>query len=385
MRISDFINTNMEQIIKEWELFARTLPAAYDMNSVALKDHVKQILKFIMRDVETPQTALSQSNKSKGRGPEEGGGNDSAAQIHADLRSESGFDMPQLAAEYRALRASIIKLWTREWTKVKPEYLADLIRFNESIDQALMESTVRFKERVEHSKDMFIGILSHDLRNPLGAILMSSQLLLEGRLDKEQIYLSSSQIKTSAERMNKMITDLLDLTRINLGTGIPVTKSLMDISVTIRQVVEEIQAAHPNRVIFFEATGNAQGVWDSSRIAQVFSNLIGNAIRYGFDESPITINVTETSNEFIISVHNEGILIPKDKLVTIFDNLTQVVKEGEEQKESTGLGLGLYIAKEIVIAHSGKINATSSKKYGTTFTVQLPRDAHQSQDFQVAA
>ena len=292
MRLSDFIRANMEQIINEWEDFARTLPAAHDMSPSALRDHIKEILEFVMRDMDTHQTALSQSEKSKGHGPDDGGSKDSAAQTHAELRSKSGFDVDQLATEYRALRASIIKLWTSKWTTVNPDDLSDLIRFNESIDQALMESIVRFKEKIEHSKDMFIGILSHDLRNPLAAILMSSQLLLEGKLNEEQIAFSSSQIKTSAERIGQMITDLLDLTRINLGTGISITKAPMDIGITARQVIEEIQAANPDSVISFESTGNLEGIWDHAHMSQVFSNLIGNAIQHGSNESPITITAT---------------------------------------------------------------------------------------------
>lgn len=373
MRLSDFIRENTEQIIQEWEAFARTLPIALNMSRAALRDHIKGILEFVERDIDSFQSPLGQSEKSKGRGPEEGGLADSAAQTHADMRSGSGFDMVEMTSEYRALRASVIKLWMRELSKLEQLDSMDLIRFNESIDQALMESIVRFKERIEYSKDIFIGILGHDLRTPLGAIVMSNQLLLdEGNLDEEQIFLAS-QIKISSERMNRMITDLLDLTRITLGTGIPINPAFMDMGTTGKQAVEEIQALQPNRTISFEATGNLDGQWDSDRISQVFSNLIGNAVQYGFKQSPITVIVAGQPDAIILSIHNEGIPIPQANLKTIFDSLTRVVKQGEEQKESTNLGLGLYIAKEIVVAHGGKIDVTSSEEEGTTFTVRLPR------------
>lgn len=373
MRLSDFILANAEQIIVEWEKFAVTLPVAHNMNRVDLRDHIKEILEFVVQDIDCYQSALGQSEKSKGRGPEAGGRVDSAAQTHASLRSSSGFDMAEMASEYRALRASIVKLWMSELSKLEQLEAMDLIRFNEAIDQALMESVARFKDKIDTSKDMFIGILGHDLRTPLGAIAMSSQLLLgEGDLNEEQISLVS-QIENSAERMNQMITDILDLTRITLGSGIPITPNIMDMGSVGRQSVEEVEAFHSNRTISFEAIGNLEGQWDSARISQVFSNLISNAVQHGFKKSPIAVKVTGQPDEIIITVHNEGIPIPQANLETIFNSLTRVVKKGETQKETTSLGLGLYIAKEIVIAHGGTIDVTSSEKEGTTFTVRLPR------------
>jgi signal transduction histidine kinase len=373
MKLSDFIRTSMEEIMYEWEVFARTLPVFKHVNREVLIDHVREILEFIERDMDTPQTALAQDLKSKGKGPKEGGLSDSAAQTHADLRSESGFDIADLASEYRALRASVIKLWTRERTQVEMEDFWDLIRFNEAIDQALMESISRFKDKLGHSKDMLLGILGHDLRNPLSAIEMSAGLLLsEGDMNDEQTFLVT-QIDISAQRMNQMIMDLLDVTRINLGTGLPVTKAPMDIGSVGKQIAEEIQAAHPDRAISFEVTGNLKGEWDSVRIAQLFSNLIGNAVQHGFKETPITVTVTGQPDEIIISVHNEGVPIPQANMETIFDSFTHVVKKGDGQKKSTSLGLGLYIAKEIVDAHGGIIYATSFEKEGTVFTVRLPR------------
>lgn len=371
MKLSDFIRTCMEEIIHEWETFARTLPITEDMNRTALRDHAKQILKFVVRDIDTPQTASTQDKKSKGQGPEEGGSTDSAAQTHADLRLESGFDIAELASEYRALRASVIKLWTKTLRQAAMADLWDLIRFNEAIDQALMESIIRFQEKMEYSRDMFIGILSHDLRNPLSAIMMASQMLLEeDTLNEEQISLTL-QIENSGERMKKMITDLLDITRINLGTGIPISRASTDIGKAGKKIAEEMQTAHPNHTIFFEATGDLKGEWDSARIAQIFSNLIGNAVQYGFKKSPIALTVTGRPDEVRISVHNEGIPIPQANLKTIFNSLTRVVRKNEA--ETMSLGLGLYITKEIVVAHGGKIDVTSSEQEGTTFIVQLPR------------
>ncbi len=383
MRLSNFIRSNIEVITNDWESFARTLAPSKNITRRILRDHIKEILNFIIKDIDAPQTVLSQIEKSKTHGSKVDG--ISAAEAHANLRLAIGFNVAELAAEYRALRANITKLWTNEWTSIDPSDFTDLVRFNEAIDQELMESIVKFKEKIERAKDVFIGILSHDLRSPLGAISMSSQLILEGKLNEKQTSLAVAQIKASSEHMGQMITDLLDLTRINLGAGIPITKTQMDISITGKKVVEEIKAAYPNSVILFESTGNVEGLWDSSRIAQVFSNLIINAIQHGSDNLPITVKVTGKSDEVIISVHNVGNPIPKGSLLIIFNNLARLVKDGEKPKESSSLGLGLYITREIVTSHGGNIHVTSSHKDGTTFTVYLPRGLRQIQKFQAAA
>jgi signal transduction histidine kinase len=213
---------------------------------------------------------------------------DSPAKTHADLRSESGFDVAELAAEFRALRASIIKLWVNSWEEIDPVDIFDLIRFNESIDQVGIESIRRYKEKIDSFRDTFVDILGQDLRNPLGSISRSSQLLLDkGSLTTDQVILAS-RIETSAERMKTIITDLIELTNINLGKGISITTDIVDMGSVGRQITAEFQAAHPNRVISFEATGELDGIWDRAHISQVFANLIENAILQGFKDSPIT-------------------------------------------------------------------------------------------------
>ncbi len=148
MRLSKFIQENIEQIMDEWENFARTIPAHEYMSREVLRDHIKEILEFIIRDIETYQDSLSQSKKSMGLLPEGFNPENSGGQTHAELRSASGFDVVQLASEYRALRASIIKLWTKQLGKIDQAVILDLIRFNEAIDQALMESIIRFKKQL---------------------------------------------------------------------------------------------------------------------------------------------------------------------------------------------------------------------------------------------
>ena len=151
MRLADFIVRNMENILEEWEAFAATqLPAAEGMSSLALRNHAKQILEAVTKDLGTPQTKEAQSEKSRGRAPKPSNAHETAAQTHAVLRARSGFDINQLAAEYRALRASVLHLWT-EASDPNEIDLDDVIRFNEAIDQAMVESIDFFSAQVDQA------------------------------------------------------------------------------------------------------------------------------------------------------------------------------------------------------------------------------------------
>ena len=159
MRLADFIHQNRETIATEWEAFAATLlPAAASMASLALRDHVLEILEAIARDLSTPQTREEQSEKSKGRAPQVAGAPDTAAQTHAVLRAHSGFDINQLVAEYRALRASVLRL-RMDHARLGPVDMEDVIRFNEAIDQAVAESVDYFHQSVERYRNLLLGML----------------------------------------------------------------------------------------------------------------------------------------------------------------------------------------------------------------------------------
>jgi hypothetical protein len=166
MRLAPFIRGNMEPILAHWEAFAATLlPAASGLTSLALRDHAAQILNAVAMDLDTPQTRQEQSEKSKGRAPTFTGTSETAAQTHAVLRAQGGFDINQLVAEYRALRASVLRLWL---DNAPPDAttLEDIIRFNEAIDQAVAESVGHFHMQVEQARNLLLGMLGHDMRSP---------------------------------------------------------------------------------------------------------------------------------------------------------------------------------------------------------------------------
>ena len=373
MRLATFIRKNEQPIIEHWEIFARTMvPASDEMSPRTLRNHIEDILMFVVDDMDSPQTISEQITKSEGKKLKTS--TESAAEIHASLRQTGGFSMDQMVSEFRALRASVTRLWEAQVTEATKTDISDLVRFNESLDQATTEAIRFYTTALDHSRDLFLGVLSHDLRNPIGAMTMSAQLALTiGSLNERQTMLMS-QIIASGRRASEIIGHLLDLTRARLGTGLRVIKKDMDMAFVARQLVDEMRAMHPGRRFQLDISGETEGSWDKARIGQVLSNLLGNAVQYGFSDTPINVTINGDAKAVSLSVHNEGIPVPAHLTGVIFDSLTRGgAEKSANDQGSTNLGLGLYITKQIVCAHGGSVAVTSSEKGGTTFTALFPR------------
>jgi signal transduction histidine kinase len=377
MRLADFILSHREGILVEWEAFARTCsPASGSMDIAALRDHAGQMLDVIAADLAQPQSAREQSAKSRGQAPSAlDGGVATAAEQHGAGRAVSGFTIVQMVAEYRALRATVIRLWTREHGRLGPEHIEDLTRFNEAIDQSLTESVARFTEDVEKAKETFLAILGHDLRTPLGAIGTSASFMLETGELVEPHRTLATRIVSSAKRTMDMVGDLLDFTRTHLGDGIPIAPTEVSLGRIVHDVVDELSAAHPGRMIHVEARGESRGRWDAARLSQAIGNLVGNAVQHGAEGTTVTVTAGGDEREAIVEVHNRGTVIPAHRLDGIFNPMR--ARESPRPATPVGptgsLGLGLYIAERIVCAHGGRIDVESSEERGTTFTVHLPR------------
>lgn len=372
MKLSSFINQEMEAILVEWEAFARTLlPAATGMTELALRDHAKQILKEAAIGIEKDQTSLQQTEKSKGLEPDD---TESAASVHGALRQESGFSMIQMVAEYRALRATVLRLWLPQVAEVTEASANDMLRFNEAMDQAVAESTTRFTEQTSRARDTFLAILGHDLRTPLAAMAMAGDYLTSAAVGTKQTQEVGSRVKRSAATMRSMVNDLLEYARTQLGSSMPVERRPADLLDICKAALEDVSAAHPECVIELKASGNLTGQFDSARLQQALTNLLTNAVQYRAEEHPIMLSASEVQDGIVLRVRNRGPVIPKDSLEAIFNPLVQLSGDGhQEGRPSTSLGLGLYIAREITKAHGGTITADSSECSGTTFTMQLAR------------
>ena len=371
MRLAPFIQQNLEPILQEWETFARTLlPAAQGMTEEGLRDHARQILQAVATDMQTRQSPQEQKDKSLGEGEEAAGEGDSAASVHGALRYEVGFDLVQLIAEYRALRASVLRLWTRQALADPAAELDDLIRFNEAIDQAIAESVAKYSLDLDTSRDTFMAILGHDLRSPLGAIMMSAHTASVADLAPSTAR-AMAIIQRSAVSMQVMIRDLLDVAAMRLGRRAPLRKEPADLVETCQAAVTELRAAHPQRAFHFEHTGDLRGCYDAERIGQVLSNLLNNAVNHGNRGHPVRLRAQgEHASRIKVEVENHGSTLTPADLRAIMDPAARNHLRGGEG--SSGLGLGLYIARDIVEAHGGSVHASSEAGI-TTFCLELPR------------
>ncbi|MEX2271156.1 MAG: HAMP domain-containing sensor histidine kinase [Vicinamibacterales bacterium] len=342
------------------------MPAGSD--EIDLRDHAKEMLMAITQDLRTKQSAEEQSEKSKGHGSENvmaGSG-----RLHAEGRLEHGFTPGQMLAEFRALRASVLRLYERSGHTD----IAGVTRFNEAIDEVLTESITRYAMKTDLYRDQFIGILSHDLRGPLGAISAGAAVLAASAADDQRQARVAARILNSTHRMERMISDLLDLTRTRLGGSIPLKRVGTDLQQLCEEVILEVQAAHAQAVVHFSASGNLTGEWDPDRLAQVVSNLLGNAIQHG-GGGPITLDAHGTAETVTLRVHNGGTPIPTAAQPSIFEPLARAASDSPQS-----IGLGLFIARAIVTAHGGDIRVTSGEDSGTTFEVVLPSHGSSSSD-----
>ena len=341
------------------------------MDVEALRDHAAQMLAVIADDLDAPQTKAAQRSKSHGHADADQRRTITAAQEHGAGRADSGFSVGQMVAEFRALRASVTRLWLAEQRGHTDTDLDDLIRFNEAIDQAIAESITRYSGEIGQSKERFLAILGHDLRTPIGSIITASTFMLEtGELQEPHLTLVA-RIASSSRRMNQMVEDLLDFTRTRFGDTIPIVRGDADMRKIVTYVATETGASYPESSIQVETSGDLRGQWDADRLVQALTNLVGNAIQHGSSDAPIKVHARGLPAEVQVSIHNEGPFIPKERLGRMFDGMAQARGDGARDKRH--LGLGLYIVEKIITAHGGSIEVTSTRSEGTTFMVRLPR------------
>lgn len=373
MRLSEFIVLHVDRIVDEWEKFAKDISAEQALDRATLRDHAKSILLASASDMRTAQTAHEQAAKAKGEGPEKTSSLDIAAASHGELRHTVGFDLVQMTSEFRHLRACVIRLWVDSLESPDIQYFQDMIRFNEAIDEALAESTAAYAEQVNRSRDIFLAILGHDLRAPLQAVSLSTEMLMRKASLEGDALSCALNIKQGARHMAVMVGDLLELVRSRLGKSLPIEPAPMDLADATHASIAEACAGNPECDPSVQITGDTRGVWDAGRLAQLLQNLIGNALQHGSNKRDVTITLTGEPDSVRLTVHNGGSPISEDAISTIFDPLVRSANE-ELGQPSTSLGLGLFIVKEVVNAHGGTIEVSSNETDGTLFTVVLPRN-----------
>jgi len=253
--------------------------------------------------------------------------------------------------------------------------LENEIEHRKELESALREALIREKEAREEAErsvrynEMFAGMLGHDLRNPLSAITTGANYI--ARLNSSQKSAkAATRILSSAERMARMIDQLLDFTRIRVGGGLALAPTRFDVEELCCKVKDELEAANPDRSIVVEVEGSAVGEWDHDRLLQVFSNLLGNALHHGTEGAPVTIHCDGRDPTHVnLSIHNGGV-VPPEILPVLFEPF----RGNARYQRTRGLGLGLFISQQILAAHGGTLDVASDEARGTTFRISLPRE-----------
>ena len=377
MKFSAFINESLDAIVADWEAFARTLPAGQTMSTLALRDHSREILLAIAKDLELRQSPQERAAQSQEIVPDEASSTSAAAE-HGALRQMAGFDLVQLFAEFRAMRASVMAFWQRSGgPEAGASSAEEIARFNEGMDKALAQSVQRYSGEVAASRDMFLAVLGHDLRGPLSGINMSAHVLAKPGLSEAAIQQAAARIKRASRDMNRLITDLLEYTRSRLGAGIPIDRSPCDLGPVCEAALEEIRAGNPEQQFVQQMSGDLNLQADAARMQQTLSNLLGNAVQHGSRLSPVTLTAVGEVDAVVLKVSNLGDPIPPDALHAIFEPLVRApnASSAVHEHSKTSLGLGLFIVREIVLGHGGAITVESSIERGTVFTIRLPRVA----------
>lgn len=375
MRLSELILEQKESILRDFEEFARTHTShGESMDDEALRNHAAGMLEAIAHDLEQPQTAAEQERKAKGEAPRERE-TATAAEQHGAARAYSGFSLEEAFAEYRALRASVMRHWNAAGTASSSSGVEDVIRFNEAIDRAIAESVSQYSRAVTEYRDMFLAVLGHDLRSPLNAIMSASEFLAgQGELSERDRRMATA-IHGSGRRMSALIEDLLDYASSQLGEGIGLRPAAADLGEIVRDVVQEAETTHPGRAFRTTLEGDLSGQWDGMRIRQALSNLLDNALRHGDAGSPISVSASDAGGEgdVVVAVHNAGGPIPAEARERIFEPFQRGGTAAADMGADQGTGLGLYIARRMAEAHGGSVNLESSREEGTTFGLRLPR------------
>ena len=378
MQFSTFILDNLDRIVAEWVVFAREVaPAGDKMSPLALADHCPAMLTAIAQDMQACQDKATRQAKPEGESlPPPDARLQSAASAHGKLRQRDGFDLDEMVSEFRALRASVLKLWrdTAQPPGDRRQAVEEIARFNEGIDQALAESVKQYTGDVAKSRDLFLGVLGHDLRGPLSTIENSTAVLDMPNAAQDTLQQAAGRIRRASRRMKSLINDLLDYTSTRSGHGLTVRLAACDLHTICEEAIDAARTAHPQQPFTAELAGDLVVQADEKRLEQVLSNLLNNAVQHGFRGSPIGLTAHGDADSVFVTVKNLGRPIPPESMATIFEPLVQVtVAWGEADRAHSSIGLGLFIVREIVRGHHGSIDVASFETSGTVFTVRLPR------------
>ena len=368
MRLDIFICQNMEAILVQSESIAASLlQAESGISAPLLRDQMQQILEAVAIDITAPQTEEQQTNNTKALISKLPGAPKTAAEAYGLLRAESGFEINQMLSEYRALRASVLKLWfVASDTFVLNVH--DIVRFDKAIDQALCESLNFFIQKVEERKNLFLGMWWHDMHTPLQTIQMTAMLLHRTSAEKK-VTEAAKRMVDCGPLLTSLLNELIQFNKIKLELGIRIAPTPQDMASLVGEELNQLRVAHPDKKLNLQVSGSTKGVWDGDSLKRVLGNLVVNAITYGNDFSPVTVRVAGSAEQMAFEVRNEGASLDTPTLQALFEPFRQ--SNTTRNYGGNRFGLGLFIAKQVAIAHNGCIDARCEDG-DTIFSVQLP-------------
>lgn len=346
--------------------FAATrLPAAVSMASLELRDHAQQILEAIAVDLSASQSREEQAAKSMGLAPVPFPAWETAAQTHAVLRQKSGYDIKQLVPNTgRCAPASCRCGWTHACPPLRPSTMS-FASTRPSIRRWRSPSATSVRRSSKH--EILLGMLSHDMRSPLQTVQMTAVYL--GQLNAgSDVSAAARRLIRSGAHLQALLDDLVDFNRTNLGLGISIVASSVDLGSICAEELERLRAAFPDNQLHLDVVGDCGGSWDGKRVQQLLGNLVVNAIHHGVSDGPVRVMVMGGDTDVRIEVSNNGPAVDGEALVQLFEPL----KRGTANTRPHGLGLGLYIVREIAKGHGGTAEARSDAQE-TVFTVILPK------------
>jgi signal transduction histidine kinase len=368
-------------ILTEWSQLVRQdaeIPQSQQLNDAELLNHLSVLFDRIVMALRQFR-AEGQDARTAGEDtvrPDE-------LETNVEMRLSRGYTLAEAIKEHMHLRNVLVDHLTADDAHAAQDALrlvhSALDRAVFSLGQAWEKQAMERADQAEAWRERFIGILGHDLRNPLSAIKMSAELVLrfgdaqEHRL-RAAVTKYLSRIVNNADRMNRMIADILDFACSRSGSSLPINPQETDLQEVVETVIDDLQVTHPERRFSQRVSGDVTGLWDRDRIFQVVANLVTNAVTYSPENTPVDIELVDMGADVQLTVHNGGPAIADAEMRWIFDPFKRG-KQADAGQRKKGMGLGLYIVKSIATAHGGTIGVASSDEAGTTFTVRLPRRA----------
>ena len=363
--VSAHLRAESEEIVHRWEReIAGQLPQLARLERQAVIDHIPEFLVGL--------AAWLEGDEVSGRR-----GFDALVHGHALQRLGHGVDLSTLTTEYQVLRLVILEeLLPLECTR---PLIAALVRLNVGLDFAVNDAIRSYTRNRDEIRERFISILGHDLRPPLNAVALATATILSTPCNEPRHQRLAATSQRSADRMGRMIADVIDFAHAHLGGGIPAVPSACNMGLLCEEAAAELRMTHPERVILVATAGDLDGAWDRDRVLQAISNLIGNALQHGQGPIEVSARASPDHAAVITVVRNHGPVIPAELVGRMFDPFRHGAASAARPR--TSLGLGLYIVQQIAIAH-GALCRVQSDAEATTFEIVWPRRDQKQQESQ---